>query len=132
MANVHGRHGALYFAVTGLAVPVGSTSDISISAGANIADTTAQGSNFQTGIPGIPTFQVSLKQFYDDSYHVLVEAAISGASGKMYWYPDRRNATVYFYNNSFVGLDNWAAAVGDAESQGFTLSPASNTVYVRP
>lgn len=131
MAIIHAKNAVLYLGATN-AVAVAETNDLSIQAGADMAEATAHGNTFKRYIPGISDFQVSVSKFYDEAYFTMIDAAINSTALKFYLYPNRATTTVYFFGTGYLSMDGLNLPVGDLAGEEFTLVSGSNVTFQHP
>lgn len=116
MARYHGKKARIYLSATagGVAVPVASMANWSLSAATDRAEVTSFGDTNVQRVSGLPDFSGSFSGFFDDSDTTLFAAAATLAGCTCYLYPDAANApTKYWYGLANVDYEI-EAAVDDA------------------
>lgn len=128
MSQVPGRLARAYLGATN-ATPATKVSNWTVNFAAEFLETTAQGDTSRTYVTGLPDGEVGVEAFYDDTYFVLIDAALNGTTLKFYGYPSASTATNYFYGTMYVSMDEFATGVGDVNTNNFTLRPTDSLSF---
>lgn len=120
MARLSGRQGAMYMNLTsgGTAEPVAFLTQWTLDQATPRSNATAFGDTTQVYTAGLPDAQGSFNGWYDNATAQFYTAALDGVARKVYLYPDRTNASQYFWGSAFfdmsidVSVDNTAAISG--------------------
>lgn len=128
MAQIAGRLARAYVGATN-ASPATKISKWSIKFPAGFLDTTAQGDTTKTFVVDVPDPEISVEAFYDDTWFVLIDAALGGTTLKFYGYPNASSNAIYFYGTCYVSMDDFNTGVGAAISTSFTLKPTDSITF---
>ena len=132
MANKHGRLGAVYWGAN-TAVPVAEThGDFDLNLDTDMEEDTSHGDTWKTRIPGLKDWKLAFSKWFDTAYHVLMDAAIASTVGKYYHYPDRTDATVYWYGTGYVAVKSFKTPLGGIIDESYEIIPVSQPTYVHP
>ncbi len=119
MAKYHGKSGVVYMSSTGsgTAVNVASLTEWSLNMATDKVETTSFGEANKTYVQGLKDIQGTISGFWEDSQDALFDAADSTDGVKIYLYPSRDAATIYFYGPAWVD-----ASISDSVSGAVTVS----------
>jgi hypothetical protein len=104
MARYHGKGGVVYMSTSGsgTATNVASLTEWTINMTTDKVETTAFGDANKTYVQGLKDVQGTMSGFWEDSQDTLFDASESSDGVKVYLYPSRDAATVYFYGPAWV------------------------------
>lgn len=132
-----GTNAILYLGPTN-ATAVDETFNLSIEVSTDTAEDTAHGDVWRTFIPTLSNFESTIEKHYDFG-------ATSGANGgqmqqwvnnrtqlKMYLYPRRTDATIYWYATIYLGGGGMAMGLEDVIDQSFSIIPVSQPYLQHP
>jgi hypothetical protein len=131
MARIAGRNAALYINLTsgGTAEPVAFLSKYSINFSADRYEVTAFGDVGKAYVAGLPDAQGDYTGWYDNATVQTYTSAVDGVARKCYLYPDRTNATQYWWGTAFFDMKIDIAVDGAIDLSG-TFAAASPLVKV--
>lgn len=120
MARIAGRNGALYMNLTsgGTAEPVAFLNQWTLDQATDRTDVTAFGDTTKTYVSGLPDAQGNYSGWYDNATAQFYTAALDGVARKFYLYPDRTNASQYFWGTAFVDMSIDISVDGAASISG--------------
>jgi hypothetical protein len=104
MPPYHGKGGVVYMSTTGSgnATNVVQLTEWTLNRTTDKVETTAFGDANKTYVQGLPDVQGEISGFWDSATDQLFDAAESADGVKVYLYPSRDAATVYFYGPAWV------------------------------
>jgi hypothetical protein len=114
MARIHGKNGTVYLQGAGAAaILLSQATDWEIDIDYDTADVPVLGDLWNSKVKGIAKFSGSLSGSYDTGQTLAFDAATQATSRSFYIYPDRSQATRYYYGFCWPKL-NVKGGVGDA------------------
>jgi hypothetical protein len=133
MATKAGTDAILYLGVTN-ASRVDETYDLSIETTTDFAEDTAHGDAFRTFIPTLGTFSLTVGKHFDSAAGggQLQQWAIAKTLLKFYLYPDRADATIYWYGTGYLGGGGMSMTLEDVIDSEFEFQPSGQPNYVHP
>jgi hypothetical protein len=133
MATKAGTNAISYVGTTN-ASPITETFDISIKTTTDFADDSSHGDSWRTFIPTLSTFELTLNKHFDSAAGggQLQQWVISRTTLKYYLYPDRSDATIYWYGTMTLGGGGMSMTLEDVIDSEFMAQPVSQPTYVHP
>ncbi len=106
MARQHGRNSVIYIAVAsgGSAENIPFLNAWSLNFEVDTVDVTAFGDLNHVYVSGLPDASGEFGGWYDDASASMLTAAQDGVARKMYLYPDKTDATEYFFGEILLGF----------------------------
>lgn len=103
MTTLHMKNAALYLGTTNAAL-VSEATEIHFSIDADKVDDSAFGDTWETRLKGANKFKGSFSGNFDTASSDLFDIATSATICKLYAYPDRADATKYYYGTIWPNL----------------------------
>jgi len=124
MTAIHGSGAIIYMSPgTGVAVQINEQAEYSIELDADIQDASALGSTWGNSVKGMNKWMGSASGNFDTASILLWSAATATTAQKVYIYPDRTDATKYYYGTAFIKLTKaLAGGVAAKATSGFSMT----------
>lgn len=126
MARIAGRNAALYANLTsgGTAEPVAYLNHWTMDFSVDTIDVTAFGDTNKVKVAGLPDGSGTYSGWYDNATNQTYGMATDGVARKTYLYPDRTNATQYWFGTAIFDMSVDLGVDGAASISG-SMSAAS-------
>ena len=133
MTTKAGTDAILYLGVTNASV-VTETFNLSIETSTDFAEDTAHGDDWRTFIPTLSTFTMTVEKHFDSAAGggQLQAWVISKQLLKFYLYPDRLDATIYWYGTGYLGGGGMTMGLEDIIDSSFEFQPSGQPTYIHP
>lgn len=130
MAKYHGKGGVVYMSTSGsgAAVNVASLTEWTLNMNTDKVEVTSFGDLNKTYVQGLKDVQGTISGFWEDSQDALFDAADSTDGVKVYLYPSRDAATIYFYGPAWVDA---SISVGVSGAIGLSANFSANGSWGR-
>jgi hypothetical protein len=133
MATKAGTNAIIYLGATN-ASAITETFNLSVEVSTDTAEDTAHGDTWRTRIPTLSDFTLEMEKHHDFAAGggALITAVINRTLQKYYLYPDRADATIYWYGTAYLAGGGMSLGLEDVIDSSFSVIPVSQPALVHP